>query len=116
MADLEMLLVKLDINSPRPALHRGTPDHSTKRTRLQLSATSFFVIREDRRGKGRTPQKYTPNLVLRVASRPGRYCPFSIDWAKELKICSNGGRPYIVLDRSNVRGLQISMSIHVKRT
>ena len=51
-ADLEMLLIELDINSPRPALDRGTPDHSTKRARLQLSATSFFVIRKQQEREG----------------------------------------------------------------
>jgi hypothetical protein len=61
------------------------------------------------RKERRTPQKKTPRRVFKVASLPGRYWPFSIDWIKEPKICSKGGRPNIVLDRRRVKGLYISM-------
>lgn len=43
---------------------------------------------------------------MSVASRPGRYCPCSIDWTRAGKIWAKGGRPKSVRDRSRVRGLR----------
>lgn len=75
MADLEMLLVKLDINSFRPALHRGTPNHSTKRTRLQLSATSFFVIRKEQEREGTYATEVYPESGLESRFPPWEVLP-----------------------------------------
>jgi hypothetical protein len=84
-----MFLIELDIDSLGLALLGSAPYNPSKRTRLGVS---FILISAyttptgvKKSGEGgevgegrRTPQKYTPNLVFRVASLPGRYCPCSI--------------------------------------
>jgi len=94
-----MLFRESYVDAVRLTLHRLGLDDPRKRVRLGRQRQSRQTHCAEL-----TPQKYTPSLVLSVASLPGRYDPPWIPADNLAKIWRKSGRPNKVRLRRSVRG------------